>query len=166
MKSAICSLLLTLFLAAPLLGHDTYEITLELKEGRKTVQARLELARSTSVAACDPAPSQGVYFEPAEFPKWKPKLEAAASEFIAILGEEGSLAIESFAVSLNREDDILIDYAFQANGLSLEKLHAPILSRFPPEGFGVRVTYRDKSGYWYPPFMIFEDRQTVELPTR
>ncbi|MDQ8179025.1 hypothetical protein [Pelagicoccus sp. SDUM812005] len=145
-------------------AHDSFEITLEIQEKRKSTVAKLEMARSTGVAACDPTPSNGILFDPAEFPAWQQRFQAAAPDLIQILDTESALQLESATIGLNREDDIQIDYVFTPSSDPELRLSAPILNRFPPDGFGVRVTYRDKSGRWHPPFMLFVDQQDSPLP--
>lgn len=157
-------LVFTLSATFALQAHDSFEITLELQEKRKTVEAQLEMAQSTAVASTDPEPSNGVLFDPADFPKWESKFLEAAPDLIHILNTEGAMKLESVTASLNREDDVRLDYVFTPSGDRPFKLAAPILNRFPPDGFGVRVTYRDKSGHWHPPFMIFLDETTKVLP--
>lgn len=146
-------------------AHDSFEITLEIQEKRNSVQARLEMSRSTSTAACDPAESEGVLFDVADFPIWKRRLEGAAPHLIQILDTENPLPLSSLSVSLTREDDVRLDYAFAHPGAGPLRLATPILDRFPQEGFGVLVTYRDRSGRWHPPFMIrIEDEHSSPLP--
>lgn len=158
-------LIATLLATLNLYSHDNYEITLEIHEKRKGFSAALEMAQSTAVAATDPNPSNGILFDPEEFPEWEEKFLQSAPELIHILNAEGRLQIKSVKASLSREDDVVIDYEIEKSGDdSPLRLSAPILNRFPPEGFGVRVTFRDKSGHWYPPFMIFVDKTTVALP--
>lgn len=157
----------TLLATLNLYAHDNYEITLEIHEKRKGFAAVLEMAQSTAVAATDPNPSNGILFEPEEFPQWEEKFVQSAPELIQILNTEGKLRIRSVQASLSREDDVVISYEIDpSEDDSPLRLSAPILNRFPPEGFGVRVTFRDKSGHWYPPFMIFIDKTTVDLPSQ
>ncbi len=160
-------LITTLLATLNLYAHDNYEITLEILEKRKGFSAVLEMAQSTAVAATDPNPSNGFLFEPEEFPNWEGKFLQSAPELIQILNTEGKLQIQSVQASLSREDDVVISYEIDpSEDDSPLRLSAPILNRFPPEGFGVRVTFRDKSGHWYPPFMIFIDKTTVDLPSQ
>lgn len=148
------------------LGHDTYEITLDLIQKRSHIEAKLEMSRSTGVAASDPKPSLGVLFEPDAFPEWQAKFEKAAPELIQILNTGEHVDIKSLKVSLSREDDVLIEYIYDTSESEGLKLVAPIFSRFADEGYGVRVTFRDKSGFWHPPFMIFANKQSTPLPPR
>lgn len=144
-------------------AHDVYEITLEIQQKRHSVEARMEMAISTSVAACDPAPSNGVLFDPKDFSKWEDKFLEAAPDLMRLLTPEGNLSLESTKTELTREDDVRIKYVFknQEGPLTLE---TPILNRFPPDGFGVLVTFRDQKGKWYPPFVIFLDDPFSSLP--
>lgn len=145
-------------------AHDSYEITLEIQQKRKTFEAHLEMSLSTAVAACDPAPSLGILFEPEEFPQWEERFLKAAPDLIGIAYAEGKLSPNSIKVSLTREDDIRIDFVLPYTSDEELTLSTPILGRFPPDGFGVRVSYRDNTGHWFPPFMMFVDKQTSALP--
>lgn len=159
-------LLSALLVSTDLLSHDAYEITIEIQQKRKTIEATLEMARSTAVAACDPAPSQGILFDPEEFPEWEPKFQEVAADLIRILDTEGAIALKSTKPSLSREDDVQIDYEFENVDELPLVVETPILNRFPKEGFGVRVSFRDKSGKWYPPFLIYVEKPSAELPPR
>lgn len=167
MKIDPIPLLLAVFLVPLAHSHDLYEITLDAQQKRNRIVARLEMARSTSVAASTRAPSQGHWWEPSEFETWKTKIEAAAPQLIKIRFLDTRLAASHIEVGLNREDDVRIDYIFDLPE-STENLglQADILSRFSEEGFGVRVTFRDKSGRWHPPFMIMKDTPVTALPSR
>lgn len=158
---------LSLLFCSSAFSHDTFEITLEIQVRRNRIDAELEMSRSTAVASTDPQPSNGVLFEPSAFPEWKSKFLEAAPELIQILNTEGEMLIQTLDTRLGREDDVVINYTFERNreDPSALTLAAPILNRFPPDGYGVRVTYRDASGRWHPPFMIFVEQTTVPLPT-
>ncbi|MBC2606123.1 hypothetical protein [Pelagicoccus albus] len=163
MKKAL-SLAAMLFAAPSLIAHDSFEITLEIQQKRKTIEVRMEMACSTATAATDPEPSNGVLFEPAEFSEWEEKFLAAAPELIHLVDNNGALPLKSTSSKLSREDDVLILYSYEsAEDLPLE-IQAPMLNRFPDMGFGVLVTFRDKAGKWYPPFVLFLDSQQAPLP--